>query len=89
MSFKMQPKAQMLCDTCKHGQKITYSNSSEQCLCHAEGTGVPIQILRTVTSCTKYHQKGLPSHWEFEKIAWKIKADKRNRFIGFEAPGQD
>jgi hypothetical protein len=78
-----------LCYTCSCGQHMKGSLVNEDVvLCHTRGTSPPIRITWKVTSCNDYEDARTPELWEMEKIAWKISADGKRRFVGFLSPKQ-
>ena len=84
MLRKVQSSSKHLCTKCNFGRVTTIDDSKIISLCRYGGSEVSVK--GTVTNCTQFHDKSLPSMFDFETIAWTLRTDKSGKAIGFEKP---
>lgn len=76
---------QNLCKTCRNAMNVEGVQQSQQMtICHAVGDGARINF--AVTRCSSYAQKTSQSLHEMKEMAWLLRTDKKQDFVGFIPP---
>jgi len=73
-----------LCSSCQHAHCFTRANGATTTICDVSTE--PIRVPGDILTCSKYHHKGQPDEWDFEKIAWVLQSEKRGKPLGFRPP---
>ena len=78
------PSGKSLCESCRNCFRATGSGSNEVTLCVANFE-TALRIDFPVYDCTKYDDKGYPTQYEMEQMAFVLEV-KAGRVIGFLSP---
>lgn len=83
MRVKIQSERDIgLCATCREAQ-VFEQDHDLTIICNSRRA---FRVLRKVTYCTDYDDRGTPYKHDMERIAWMVTTDKSGMAIGFKPP---